>query len=71
MQGVYLDKGVEEVSAEPFEIMEKVKEDLEKVSEILRSGTCDKEDSAKTDSRPYRKDEGWVLLTESEIEEAK
>uniref|UniRef100_A0A671KC46 Ankyrin-2-like n=1 Tax=Sinocyclocheilus anshuiensis TaxID=1608454 RepID=A0A671KC46_9TELE len=71
MQGDYLDKGVEEVSAEPFEIMEKVKEDLEKVSEILRSGTCDKEESAKIDSRPYRKDEGWVLLTESEIEEAK
>ncbi|XP_016399448.1 ankyrin-2-like [Sinocyclocheilus rhinocerous] len=71
MQGYYLDKGVEEVSAEPFEIMEKVKEDLEKVSKILRSGTCDKEESAKTDSRPYRKDEGWVLLTESEIEEAK
>ncbi|XP_016101477.1 LOW QUALITY PROTEIN: ankyrin-2-like [Sinocyclocheilus grahami] len=71
MQGDYLDKGVEEVSAEPFEIMEKVKEDLEKVSKILRSGTCDKEESAKTDSRPYRKDEGWVLLTESEIEEAK
>ncbi|XP_026123898.1 ankyrin-2b isoform X17 [Carassius auratus] len=71
MQGDYLDKGVEEVSAEPFEIMEKVKEDLEKVSEILRSGTCDKEESAKTDSHPYRKDEGWVLLTESEIEEAK
>ncbi|XP_051757281.1 ankyrin-2b isoform X5 [Ctenopharyngodon idella] len=71
MQGDYLDKGVEEVSAEPFEIMEKVKEDLEKVSEILRSGTFDKEESAKTESRPYRKDEGWVLLTESEIEEAK
>ncbi|ROL48322.1 Ankyrin-2 [Anabarilius grahami] len=71
MQGDYLDKGVEEVSAEPFEIMEKVKEDLEKVSEILRSGTFDKEESAKTKSRPYRKDEGWVLLTESEIEEAK
>ncbi|XP_056128281.1 ankyrin-2b isoform X6 [Rhinichthys klamathensis goyatoka] len=71
MKGDYLDKGVEEVSAEPFEIMEKVKEDLEKVSEILRSGTFDKEESAKTESRPYRKDEGWVLLTESEIEEAK
>ncbi|XP_077057600.1 ankyrin-2b isoform X2 [Siphateles boraxobius] len=71
MQGDYLDKGVEEVSAEPFEIMEKVKEDLEKVSEILRSGTFDKGESAKTESRPYRKDEGWVLLTESEIEEAK
>ncbi|XP_057185806.1 ankyrin-2b isoform X2 [Triplophysa rosa] len=71
MQGDYLDKGAEEVSAEPFEIMEKVKEDLEKVSEILRSGTCEKEESAKTESRLYRKDEGWVLLTDSEIEEAK
>lgn len=67
MQGDYLDKGAEEVSAEPFEIMEKVKEDLEKVSEILRSGTCEKEG----ESRSYRKDEGWVLLTDSEIEEAK
>ncbi|XP_073762562.1 ankyrin-2b isoform X6 [Danio rerio] len=71
MQGDYLGKGVEEVSAEPFEIMEKVKEDLEKVSEILRSGTCEKEESAKTEHRRYRKDEEWVLLTESEIEEAK
>ncbi|KAA0723858.1 Ankyrin-2 [Triplophysa tibetana] len=71
MQGDYLDKGAEEVSAEPFEIMEKVKEDLEKVSEILRSGTCEKEDSAKAESHSYRKDEGWVLLTDSEIEEAK
>ncbi|XP_056586420.1 ankyrin-2b isoform X3 [Triplophysa dalaica] len=71
MRGDYLDKGAEEVSAEPFEIMEKVKEDLEKVSEILRSGTCEKEESAKTESRSNRKDEGWVLLTDSEIEEAK
>ncbi|XP_051948211.1 ankyrin-2-like [Xyrauchen texanus] len=71
IQGDYLDKRAEEVSAEPFEIMEKVKEDLEKVSEILRSGTCEKEESIKTESRPYRKDEGWVLLTDSEIEEAK
>ncbi|XP_065117830.1 ankyrin-2b isoform X4 [Paramisgurnus dabryanus] len=71
MQGDYLDKGAEEVSAEPFEIMEKVKEDLEKVSEILRSGTFDKEESAKAENRSYRRDEGWVLLTDSEIEEAK
>ncbi|XP_051576840.1 ankyrin-2-like [Myxocyprinus asiaticus] len=71
IQGDYLDKRAEEVSAEPFEIMEKVKEDLEKVSEILRSGTCEKEESTKTESHPYRKDEGWVFLTDSEIEEAK
>ncbi|XP_066536643.1 ankyrin-2b isoform X3 [Hoplias malabaricus] len=68
-----LEKGVEEVSGEPFEIMEKVKEDLEKVSEILRSGTYEDEvvESAKTQSRPYSKDEEWVLLSDSEIEEAK
>ncbi|XP_051523161.1 ankyrin-2-like [Myxocyprinus asiaticus] len=71
IQGDYLDKGAEEVSAEPFEIMEKVKEDLEKVSEILRSGKCEKEESTMTKSWPYRKDEGWVLLTDTEIEEAK
>ncbi|XP_052005124.1 LOW QUALITY PROTEIN: ankyrin-2b [Xyrauchen texanus] len=70
-QGDYLDKGAEEVSAEPFEIMEKVKEDLEKVSEILRSGKCEKEESTETKSWPYREDEGWVLLTDVEIEEAK
>ncbi|XP_030636370.1 ankyrin-2b [Chanos chanos] len=69
-----LEKGVEEVSGEPFEIMEKVKEDLEKVSEILRSGTYEDEtvgESAKADGRHYTKDEDWVLLTDSEIEEAK
>ncbi|XP_037391160.1 ankyrin-2b isoform X7 [Pygocentrus nattereri] len=74
MQGGDLVKGVEEVSGEPFEIMEKVKEDLEKVSEILRSGTYEDEvleESAKAESRPYRKDEEWVLLSDCEIEEAK
>ncbi|XP_072544067.1 ankyrin-2b isoform X15 [Salminus brasiliensis] len=74
MQGGDLEKGVEEVSGEPFEIMEKVKEDLEKVSEILRSGTYEDEvvmESAKAEGRPYRKDEEWVLLSDCEIEEAK
>ncbi|XP_049339007.1 ankyrin-2b isoform X24 [Astyanax mexicanus] len=69
MQRGDLGKGVEEVSGEPFEIMEKVKEDLEKVSEILRSGTY--EDEEKTECRRYRKDEEWVLLSDCEIEEAK
>ncbi|KAK1797468.1 hypothetical protein P4O66_008327 [Electrophorus voltai] len=72
MQGGDLEKGVEEVSGEPFEIMEKVKEDLEKVSEILRSGTYEDEmpeESAKAEHRPN--DEEWVLLSDCEIEEAK
>lgn len=74
MHGGSLEKGVEEVSGEPFEIMEKVKEDLEKVNEILRSGTYEDkivEESAKAESRPHRKDEEWVLLSDCEIEEAK
>ncbi|XP_058250475.1 ankyrin-2b isoform X6 [Hemibagrus wyckioides] len=74
MHGGSLVKGVEEVSGEPFEIMEKVKEDLEKVNEILRSGTYEDEvveESAKAGSRPYSKDEEWVLLSDCEIEEAK
>ncbi|XP_053089119.1 ankyrin-2b isoform X3 [Pangasianodon hypophthalmus] len=74
MHGGSLEKGVEEVSGEPFEIMEKVKEDLEKVNEILRSGTYEDkvvEESAEAESRQYRKDEEWVLLSDCEIEEAK
>ncbi|MCJ8731720.1 hypothetical protein PDJAM_G00202620 [Pangasius djambal] len=74
MHGGSLEKGVEEVSGEPFEIMEKVKEDLEKVNEILRSGTYEDkvvEESAEAESHPYRKDEEWVLLSDCEIEEAK
>ncbi|XP_076829658.1 ankyrin-2b isoform X6 [Brachyhypopomus gauderio] len=74
LQGGDLEKGVEEVSGEPFEIMEKVKEDLEKVSEILRSGTYEDEmpeESAKAENRPYRNDEEWVFLSDCEIEEAK
>lgn len=69
-----LEKGVEEVSGEPFEIVEKVKEDLEKVNEILRSGTYEDkvvEESAEGERHPYRKDEEWVLLSDCEIEEAK
>lgn len=74
MHGGSLEKGVEEVSGEPFEIMEKVKEDLEKVNEILRSGTFEDKvvkESAKAECRPYIKDEEWVLLSDCEIEEAK
>ncbi|XP_071368305.1 ankyrin-2-like [Centroberyx affinis] len=69
-----LEKGAEEVSGEPLEIMEKdlekVKEDLEKVSEILRSGTYEGE-VADEAAKAARMAEEWVLLSDSEIEEAK
>uniref|UniRef100_A0A3P9QCV8 Ankyrin UPA domain-containing protein n=1 Tax=Poecilia reticulata TaxID=8081 RepID=A0A3P9QCV8_POERE len=68
------EKGTEEVSGEPLEIMEKdlekVKEDLEKVSEILRSGTYEGEVGEEA-ANPTRIAEEWVLLSDSEIEEAK
>lgn len=72
--GCGLEKGTEEVSGEPLEIMEKdlekVKEDLEKVSEILRSGTYEGE-AAEEAAKAARMSEEWVLLSDSEIEEAK
>ncbi|XP_030017727.1 ankyrin-2b isoform X17 [Sphaeramia orbicularis] len=72
--GCGLEKGTEDVSGEPLEIMEKdlekVKEDLEKVSEILRSGTYEGE-AAEEAAKAARMAEEWVLLSDSEIEEAK
>ncbi|XP_028329956.1 ankyrin-2b isoform X27 [Gouania willdenowi] len=72
--GCGLEKGTEEVSGEPLEIvekdLEKVKEDLEKVSEILRSGTYDSE-AVEEKAKAARMAEEWTLLTDSEIEEAK
>ncbi|KAK5623008.1 hypothetical protein CRENBAI_021157 [Crenichthys baileyi] len=69
-----LEKGTEDVSGEPLEIMEKdlekVKEDLEKVSEILRSGTYQGE-VAEEGAKAARMTEEWVLLSDSEIKEAK
>ncbi|XP_074479723.1 ankyrin-2b isoform X24 [Sebastes fasciatus] len=69
-----LEKGTEDVSGEPLEIMEKdlekVKEDLEKVSEILRSGTYEGE-AAEEAATAARMAEEWVLLSDSEVEEAK
>ncbi|XP_033986775.1 ankyrin-2b isoform X1 [Trematomus bernacchii] len=68
-----VEKGTEDVSGEPLEIMEKdlekVKEDLEKVSEILRSGTY-KGEAAEETAKAARMAEEWVLLSESEIKEA-
>ncbi|XP_039464705.1 ankyrin-2-like [Oreochromis aureus] len=72
--GCGLEKGTEEVSGEALETMEKdlekVKEDLEKVSEILRSGTYEGE-VAEEAAKAARLAEEWVLLSDSEIEEAK
>ncbi|XP_027893598.1 ankyrin-2b isoform X16 [Xiphophorus couchianus] len=69
-----LEKGTDEVSGEPLEIMEKdlekVKEDLEKVSEILRSGTYEGEVGEEAANATTIAEE-WVLLSDSEIEEAK
>ncbi|KAJ8382199.1 hypothetical protein SKAU_G00029770 [Synaphobranchus kaupii] len=75
VEGGGLEKGVEEEPGEPFEIVEKVKEDLEKVSKILRSGTVMAEAESKATgavvSQSAKKEEEWVLLTDCEIEEAK
>jgi len=66
------DKAREEEVDEPFEIVEKVKEDLEKVEEILREGTMDdtKRESAIGISVTIDGDE-WVLLGETDVEESK
>lgn len=70
--GCGLDKGTDELSGEPLEIMEKdlekVKEDLEKVSEILRSGTYE---SDVAEEGAAIMDEEWVFLSDTEVDEAK
>lgn len=70
--GCGLEKGTEDVSGEPLEIMEKdlvkVKEDLEKVSEILKSGTYEGEAAEAVKTRMA---EEWVFISDAEIEEAK
>ncbi|KPP72523.1 hypothetical protein Z043_108466 [Scleropages formosus] len=77
IEGSILEKAGEEEPGEPFEIVEKVKEDLEKVSEILRSGTYTGKVSevntaaGRAESQFARKDDEWVFLSDCEIEEAK
>ncbi|XP_065763411.1 ankyrin-2 isoform X7 [Muntiacus reevesi] len=68
-----LVKAAEEEPGEPFEIVERVKEDLEKVNEILRSGTCTGDEGSVPRSQPERElvEEEWVIVSEEEIEEAK
>uniref|UniRef100_A0AC11CCF6 Ankyrin 2 n=1 Tax=Ovis aries TaxID=9940 RepID=A0AC11CCF6_SHEEP len=68
-----LVKAAEEEPGEPFEIVERVKEDLEKVNEILRSGTCTGDEGSVPRSQPEKEleEEEWVIVSEEEIEEAK
>nr|XP_054539302.1 ankyrin-2 isoform X25 [Pan troglodytes] len=68
-----LVKAAEEEPGEPFEIVERVKEDLEKVNEILRSGTCTRDESSVQSSRSEGGlvEEEWVIVSDEEIEEAR
>lgn len=69
-----LEKGPVQAPAEPLEIVEKdleqVKEDLEKVSEILRNGTL-KAEAAEGAAKAAHMAEDWVLLSDSEIQQAR
>ncbi|XP_056317430.1 ankyrin-2 isoform X1 [Danio aesculapii] len=67
--GKRLNQSGDEEVDEPFEIVEKVKEDLEKVEVILREGTVD-EISAIGRSVTID-DEEWVLLSEKDVDEFK
>ncbi|KAL2780832.1 ankyrin-2 isoform 68 [Daubentonia madagascariensis] len=68
-----LVKAAEEEPGEPFEIVERVKEDLEKVNEILRSGTCTRVEGSVQSSQSERElvEEEWVIVSDEEIAEAK
>uniref|UniRef100_A0A669Q407 Ankyrin 2 n=1 Tax=Phasianus colchicus TaxID=9054 RepID=A0A669Q407_PHACC len=68
-----LGKATEEEPGEPFEIVERVKEDLEKVNEILRGGSYTREEHAlqKSLSRQELVEEEWVIVSDEEIEEAR
>ncbi|XP_053767390.1 ankyrin-2 isoform X6 [Desmodus rotundus] len=64
---------LEEEPGEPFEIVGRVKEDLEKVNEILRGGACSggigRGPGSQTEGQLA--DEEWVLLSDEEVAEAK
>ncbi|XP_039398447.1 ankyrin-2 isoform X49 [Mauremys reevesii] len=68
-----LGKATEEEPGEPFEIVERVKEDLEKVNEILRRGTYTREEHILPRSHSGRElvEEEWVIVSDEEIEEAR
>uniref|UniRef100_A0A8C9N8F4 Ankyrin 2 n=1 Tax=Serinus canaria TaxID=9135 RepID=A0A8C9N8F4_SERCA len=68
-----LEKSAEEEPGEPFEIVERVKEDLEKVNEILRGGSYTREEHIlqKSLSRQEPLEEEWIIVSDEEIEEAR
>uniref|UniRef100_A0A8C0G3R4 Ankyrin 2 n=1 Tax=Bubo bubo TaxID=30461 RepID=A0A8C0G3R4_BUBBB len=68
-----LGKPTEEEPGEPFEIVERVKEDLEKVNEILRGGSYTREEHIlqKSLSKQELVEEEWVIVSDEEIEEAR
>uniref|UniRef100_A0A8C8BCX1 Ankyrin 2 n=1 Tax=Otus sunia TaxID=257818 RepID=A0A8C8BCX1_9STRI len=68
-----LEKPTEEEPGEPFEIVERVKEDLEKVNEILRGGSYTREEHVlqKSLSKQELVEEEWVIVSDEEIEEAR
>ncbi|XP_032915407.1 ankyrin-2 isoform X24 [Catharus ustulatus] len=68
-----LEKSAEEEPGEPFEIVERVKEDLEKVNEILRGGSYTREEHVlqKSLSRQEPLEEEWIIVSDEEIEEAR
>ncbi|NXI06363.1 ANK2 protein, partial [Pachycephala philippinensis] len=68
-----LEKPAEEEPGEPFEIVERVKEDLEKVNEILRGGSYTREEHVlqKSFSKQEPLEEEWIIVSDEEIEEAR
>ncbi|NXY73975.1 ANK2 protein, partial [Glareola pratincola] len=68
-----LGKPTDEEPGEPFEIVERVKEDLEKVNEILRGGSYTREERVlqKSLSKQELEEEEWVVVSDEEIEEAR
>ncbi|NXE36379.1 ANK2 protein, partial [Ptilorrhoa leucosticta] len=68
-----LEKPAEEEPGEPFEIVERVKEDLEKVNEILRGGSYTREEHVlqKSLSKQEPLEEEWIIVSDEEIEEAR
>ncbi|GAB0189432.1 ankyrin-2 [Grus japonensis] len=69
-----LGKPTEEEPGEPFEIVERVKEDLEKVNEILRGGSYTREEHVLQKSLSKQElveEEEWVIVSDEEIEEAR
>nr|XP_021331700.1 ankyrin-2-like isoform X6 [Danio rerio] len=67
--GKRLNQAADEEVDEPFEIVEKVKEDLEKVEVILREGTVD--EIGGIGRSVTIDDEEWVLLSEQDVDEFK